>query len=82
MNQFVATMPDAYGSFYGASEAAEHAAIASRRGDRLVHAELCQSPKGPLLCVVAEDRPGLLASEILDAPRDPRAAVHPGEARE
>jgi len=61
MNQFVATMPDAYGSLYGASEAAEHAAIASRRGDRLVHAELCQSPKGPLLCVVAEDRPGLLA---------------------
>lgn len=61
MNQFVATMPEAYGTFYGASEAAEHAAIASRRGDQLVHAELCHSPRGPLLCVVAEDRPGLLA---------------------
>lgn len=61
MNQFAATMPAAYEHLYGASEVAEHAAIASRRGDRLVHAELWQSAKGPLLCVVAEDRPGLLA---------------------
>ena len=61
MNQFAATMPDAYERLYGANEVAEHAAIASRRGDRLVHAELWQSAKGPLLCVVAEDRPGLLA---------------------
>ncbi|HEY0462823.1 MAG TPA: hypothetical protein VGC79_01380, partial [Polyangiaceae bacterium] len=30
-------------------------------GAQLVHAELWQSAKGPLLCVVAEDRPGLLA---------------------
>lgn len=61
MNHFLATMPAAYEHLYGASEVAEHAAIASRRGAGLVHAELCQSPKGPLLCVVAEDRPGLLA---------------------
>src|SRR6187551_723281 len=61
MNHFLATMPAAYEHLYGASEVAEHAAIASRRGTQLVHAELCQSPKGPLLCVVAEDRPGLLA---------------------
>ena len=61
MNQFLATMPDAYGVLYGVSEVAEHAAIVSRRGARLVHAELWQSAKGPLLCVVAEDRPGLLA---------------------
>jgi len=61
MNHFVATMPAAYEHLYGASEIAEHAAIVSRRGDRLVHAELWQSGKGPLLCVVAEDRPGLLA---------------------
>lgn len=33
----------------------------SRRDARVVHAELWQSKKGPLLCVVAEDRPGLLA---------------------
>jgi UTP:GlnB (protein PII) uridylyltransferase len=61
MNQFVATMPDAYERLYGESEVAEHAAIVSRRGSRLVHAELWQSARGPLLCVVAEDRPGLLA---------------------
>ena len=61
MNQFVATMPDVYGRLYGASEVAEHAAIVSRRGERPVHAELWQSAKGPVLCVVAEDRPGLLA---------------------
>jgi UTP:GlnB (protein PII) uridylyltransferase len=61
MNLFVATMPTAYGRLYSATEAAEHAAIASRREGRLVHAELWQSAKGPLLCVVAEDRPGLLA---------------------
>jgi UTP:GlnB (protein PII) uridylyltransferase len=40
---------------------AEHAAIAARRGDRLVHAEMWRSKKGPVLCVVAVDRPGLLA---------------------
>ncbi len=61
MNQFLATMPDAYERLYGPSEVAEHAAIVSRRGDRLVYAELWQSAKGPQLCVVAEDRPGLLA---------------------
>jgi [protein-PII] uridylyltransferase len=61
MNQFIATMPDAYERLYGASEMAEHAAIVSRRGAQLVHAELWQSAKGPQLCVVAEDRPGLLA---------------------
>jgi [protein-PII] uridylyltransferase len=61
MNQFVATMPAVYERLYGVGEAAEHAAIAARRGERLVHAELWQSLKGPQLCVVAEDRPGLLA---------------------
>lgn len=61
MNQFIATMPDAYERLYGANEVAEHAAIVSRRGSQLVHAELWQSAKKPLLCVVAEDRPGLLA---------------------
>ena len=61
MTPFVATMPAAYERLYGAKEAAEHAAIVARRGAKLIHAELWQSPKGPLLCVVAEDRPGLLA---------------------
>jgi [protein-PII] uridylyltransferase len=61
MNQFLATMPAVYERLYAASEVAEHAAIVARRGDKLVHAELWQSAKGPQLCVVAEDRPGLLA---------------------
>lgn len=61
MNEFVATMPAVYERLYSASEAAEHAAIAARRGARLVHAEPWQSARGSQLCVVAEDRPGLLA---------------------
>jgi [protein-PII] uridylyltransferase len=61
MDQFVATMPDVYEGLYETSEVAEHAAIASRRGGRLAHAEVWQSAKGPQLCVVADDRPGLLA---------------------
>ena len=61
MNQFLATMPTAYARLYGTNEVAEHAAIAMRRGTRLVHAEQWQSANGPLRCVVAEDRPGLLA---------------------
>ena len=61
MNLFLATMPAVYGSLYGPSEVAEHAAIVARRAGRPVHAELWQSANGPVLCVVAEDRPGLLA---------------------
>ncbi len=61
MNSFIGTMPAVYERLYGANEVAEHAAIVSRRGAALVHAEMWQSAKGPLLCVVAEDRPGLLA---------------------
>lgn len=61
MSRFADYMPAVYGRLYRAAEIAEHAAIADRRGDRLVHAEMWQSAKGPLLCLVAEDRPGLLA---------------------
>lgn len=61
MSQFVATMPVVYGRLYSAADAAQHAAIAGRRGAKLVHAELWNAPNGPQLCVVAEDRPGLLA---------------------
>ena len=61
MDAFVATMPGVYERLYSTDEMAEHAAIVARRGARLVHAEVWQSSKQPLLCVVAEDRPGLLA---------------------
>jgi len=61
LNQFIGTMPDVYERLYGKTEVAEHAAIVARREALLVHAEMWKSAKGPLLCVVAEDRPGLLA---------------------
>jgi UTP:GlnB (protein PII) uridylyltransferase len=61
MDHFVATMPEAYQRLYRVTEIAEHAAIVSRRGAQLVHAEHWRSAETPLLCVVAEDRPGLLA---------------------
>jgi UTP:GlnB (protein PII) uridylyltransferase len=61
MNQFVDFMPAVYGLLYKPEEVAEHARIASRRGNRLVHAEVWNSAQGPRLCIVAEDRPGLLA---------------------
>jgi UTP:GlnB (protein PII) uridylyltransferase len=61
MSVFAGTMPAVYERLYGPGEVAEHAAIVARRGEQLVHAEIWSSPKGPLLCVVAEDRPGLLA---------------------
>lgn len=61
MSRFVDFMPPVYELLYTANEMSEHAAIADRRGDQLVHAEMWQSAKGPLLCVVAVDRPGLLA---------------------
>jgi [protein-PII] uridylyltransferase len=61
MNGFFGTMPAVYERLYSPQEAAEHAAIVARRGARLVHAERWTSRQGPQLCVVAEDRPGLLA---------------------
>jgi UTP:GlnB (protein PII) uridylyltransferase len=61
MNGFIGTMPAVYERLYSVGEMAEHAAIVSRRGTNLAHAELWGSARGPLLCVVAEDRPGLLA---------------------
>lgn len=61
MTEFLATMPVAYASAFAASEVADHAQIVARRGAHLVHAEICMGTSGELVCVVAEDRPGLLA---------------------
>lgn len=61
VQRFLEFMPASYARLYGPKEVAEHATIAARRGDRLVHAEFWSSARGPILCVVADDRPGLLA---------------------
>jgi UTP:GlnB (protein PII) uridylyltransferase len=66
MTEFLASMPAAYARAFAAAEVAEHAAIIARRGNRLVHAELCRSGAGRVVCLVADDRPGLL-SLITDA---------------
>ena len=66
MNDFLASMPAAYDRAVVASEAAEHARIVERRGTRLAHAEACQSSGASVVCLVADDRPGLL-SLVTDA---------------
>ncbi len=61
MTDFLASMPVAYARAFGAADVDEHAQIVARRGKQLVHAELCSSGDGRLLCLVADDRPGLLS---------------------
>ena len=61
MTEFLDSMPAAYARAFTTGEAAEHAAIVARRGTQLTHAEMCAGRSGPVVCVVAEDRPGLLA---------------------
>lgn len=53
-------MPAAYARAFAPSEIAEHERVVASRNGRLVHAEICASSSGDLVCVVAEDRPGLL----------------------
>lgn len=61
MSEFLESMPAAYASAFDANEVAEHARVAARRGAQLVHAELVSGREGPQVCLVADDRPGLLA---------------------
>jgi UTP:GlnB (protein PII) uridylyltransferase len=66
MKDFVASMPAAYARAAHGSELAEHAGIVARRGSRLVHAEPCRKGGASAVCLVADDRPGLL-SLVTDA---------------
>jgi [protein-PII] uridylyltransferase len=61
MSEFLQSMPAAYASAFDSSEIDEHARIAERRGAALVHAEICVGRSGAQVCLVADDRPGLLA---------------------
>lgn len=61
---FVASMPARYGILFDPRTIRRHAAVAHRRGGRAAHAEVWRSlPDGSAaLCIVAEDRPGLLSA--------------------
>jgi [protein-PII] uridylyltransferase len=63
MSSFQASMPDRYREAFDAQAIREHAAIVARRAGAPVHVEIWQRlPKGgAIVCVVADDRPGLLA---------------------
>lgn len=61
---FAASMPARYGVLFDPRTIGRHAAIAHRRTGRAAHAEVWRSlPDGSAaLCIVAEDRPGLLSA--------------------
>ena len=60
---FEASMPDRYRESFDAAAVAEHAAIVARRGASSAHVEVWRRLTGgqTVLCVVADDRPGLLS---------------------
>jgi [protein-PII] uridylyltransferase len=62
MSKFQASMPPRYGEAFDEQAIREHAAIVARRRG-LVHVEIWQrlADSGAVLCVVADDRPGLLS---------------------
>ncbi len=64
---FLESMPAAYAQAHSLRDAENHARIVARRGSLLAHAELGTADSGStFLCVVADDRPGLL-SLVTDA---------------
>lgn len=62
-DEFLANMPSAYWTHFGVVEATEHAEIVSRRGTASAHVEqwLPVDSSEIWLCVVTDDKPGLLA---------------------
>jgi UTP:GlnB (protein PII) uridylyltransferase len=61
MIDFLASMPFAYRRAFSSVVVNEHARIVERRGALVAHAEFCTGPRSQLVCVVADDRPGLLS---------------------
>jgi len=60
---FLASMPERYGATFDGEAVRQHAAIVARRAGFQVHLEIWERlPEGGAsLCVVADDRPGLLS---------------------
>jgi [protein-PII] uridylyltransferase len=61
--RFIASMPPAYVQAFDRADAAEHARIAADRGSAIAQVVVWRMlPQGvAILCVVADDRPGLVA---------------------
>jgi [protein-PII] uridylyltransferase len=64
LDGFIASMPSRYSVLFEARAMRRHAAVSYRRGARKAHVELWRAlPDGSAaLCVVADDRPGLLSA--------------------
>lgn len=64
VREFAASMSRAYRGTHGESEIREHAGAALRRAGAVAHVELLEHTHGAagVVCVVADDRPGLLAT--------------------
>jgi UTP:GlnB (protein PII) uridylyltransferase len=62
VDRFVGSMPRRYGVLFGPGVVRHHAAIATGRGDKLAHVEAWRvlADGTTELCIVADDRPGLL----------------------
>lgn len=63
ISQFIASMPAAYAQAFDRADAEEHAQIVLGRGNAIAQVVVWRTlPQGgAILCVVAEDRPGLVA---------------------
>lgn len=63
LTRFMRSMPAAYSQAFDESDAREHARIVNGRGSSAAHVEVWRTlPQGvAILCVVADDRPGLVA---------------------
>jgi [protein-PII] uridylyltransferase len=67
VDEFLASMPVAYARAFSVREVEEHVRIVARRAGQLAHAEALKgAAERALVCVVADDRPGLL-SLVTDA---------------
>jgi [protein-PII] uridylyltransferase len=63
LQQFVETLPDAYRANFSWPTIREHATLCAARAPGKVGVGTCSAPRlpGTALCIIADDRPGLLA---------------------